>query len=69
MPSFQKELDSVFDKIIKNYGNSDEINKYKNELLDTFENEEKRRSAEISKLIKPKHFQIDENGNIKRVYI
>lgn len=69
MPSFHKELDNVFDKIINIYGNTDNILKYKMELLDTYENEEKRRSAKLAKLLKPKHFQIDANGNIKQVFI
>lgn len=71
MPSFHQELNSVFDKIITAYGktDADEILKYKAELLDTYENEEKRRSAKLYKLLKPKHFQIDENGNIKQIFL
>lgn len=65
--NFQEQLNIVFDKIAMTYGNKDEMMKFKVELLDTFENEESRRSAELLKLLKPKHFQIDADGNIKRV--
>lgn len=65
--SFQQELNMVFDKIIISYGNRDEMMKFKDELLDTYENEESRRSAELAKLLKPKHFRMDADGNITRV--
>jgi len=67
MNNFQEQLNIVFDQITKTYGNKDEIMKYKDELLDTYENEESRRSNKLWKLLKPKHFRIDVDGNIQRV--
>lgn len=69
MPVFQTELDIVFEKILELYGQLDKENvmKYKEELLDTYQNEEKRRCAKLLKLIKPRHFHMDVEGNIREL--
>ena len=62
--NFYEQLDIVFDKLYKKYGFNDELIGYKGDLLHIYENEHKYRSAEILKLIQPKHFYIDENGYV-----
>lgn len=64
---FHEQLDAVFDRLIHTYGDTDELNMYKQELLQTYENEGAHRCANLLKLIKPKQFQIDENGYIRQV--
>ena len=61
------EIEKVFDKLYKIYGDDENILQYKNDLIYVYENEESWRSAEILKYIKPKHWIIDETGKIQRV--
>lgn len=59
------KINDIFDEIFNLYGKDDEIMQMKNDLLYVYANEKKWRCDEILKLIKPKQWYIDENGNIK----
>jgi hypothetical protein len=61
-------LDKVFAEISQKYAdNDDEFIELKHSLLYVYDNEAAWRSAAILKLIKPKHWYIDQNGDIHSV--
>ncbi len=65
--NFYEQLDIVFNYLYEKYGLIDELIEHKQNLIHVYENERGYRSAAIGKLLKPKHFYIDENGYIKSV--
>lgn len=61
--NFYEVLDNVFDALFKKEGKiSDDLLEYKSQLLDIYENEDKYKTKEIMKYLKPIHWYIDEKG-------
>ena len=60
-------IENVFNEISDKYGTDDENAELKKALMYVYDNEAKWRSDEILKLIKPKHWYIDQNGVIHSV--
>ena len=59
------QINDIFDEICKVYGYSDDIIQYRDELLYVYDNEKQWRCKELLKVIKPKQWYIDVDGNIK----
>lgn len=64
---FYSELNRIFKNLAEKYGESEDLQTYQHDLLDIYENENKYKSEALLKLLKPKQFQIDENGYVRRV--
>ena len=64
---FYIELNRIFKNLAEKYGESEDLQTYQHDLLDIYENENKYKSEALLKLLKPKQFQIDENGYVRRV--
>lgn len=64
MDNFYEHIDIIFDNLYEKYGLSEELIKFKNQLLTVYEENKPRYNY-----IKPKkqHFQIDENGYIRSI--
>lgn len=66
--NFYEVLDNVFDALFKKEGEfSEELIRYKGQLIDVYENEDKYRSKEILKFLTPIHWYIDSEGCFKVV--
>lgn len=59
---FQKTLDIVFDNLFQKYGYDDDIIKFKEELLNSYLNEEK--SNKFHEILKSQKILIKTNGDI-----
>ncbi len=60
---FYENLDKVFEDIFKTYGFNDDLINYKKKILDSYENENIKKTNIKSELLK-KTFKIDEDGKI-----
>lgn len=65
---FYQQVDHVFQQLHEKYGlQNDQVDQMKKDLIYVYDNEETWRAAEILKYIKPKHWYIDEKGEIHSV--
>ena len=61
--NFYQVLDNVFDQLFKKEGKiTEELLNYKSQILDIYENEDKYKTKEIMKYLKPMHWFIDKEG-------
>ena len=68
--SFHIALNEAFKKIKNIYGNNEnDLDKDEEYIAYVYDNERNWRAEEIRKLLTPKHWRIDEKGNIIRVFL
>jgi len=67
MSTMELKINDVFEKISQKYGITDQLLQHKQDLLYVYANENKWRCEKLLKLIKPKHWFIDKEGNIHSV--
>lgn len=62
MDNFYEHIDIVFDNLYEKFGLTDELIKYKNDILVAYENKKPYHNTHLKA---KKHFHIDENGYIR----
>lgn len=62
--NFYETIDNVFSQIFEKYGETSDFIEFKEKLLDSYINENKKKSGQIHSLIKPKLWKLDLDGNI-----
>lgn len=67
MVNFYEEIDTAFDKLYETYGFNDDIINLKQNILYAYENENAYRCEELRKVLKPRHWVIDKDGNVRSV--
>ena len=66
--NFYEVLDNVFDALFEKEGDfTEELIGYKSQLIDVYENEDKRKSNKILKFLTPINWYIDSEGCFKVV--